>query len=722
MFSFLNKKNKVKTLNDPTTGKDDITTSDLFRSSDTVLGNFLDKRIDESDQEFSQKSKKSNDKDKIEWALNLKILPLSILAASFFSGSIFSYITFENIKSTNSQRESYFLKIEDSIRKIEKDALTMKVNPEQSLASLSQEVLIIEEIINIIENGGKFQNDPEIKALVGNGATQLNLFKSSWNEYRSIVKDLVIKKEDIIQSKKMIDTINNQSNVILNNTSRLQKELQKNNTDISFIFDLSTSVYRVLNQVANSNSTFLSEEERKFLISALDNIEKSLTTLNQTHKDSGDIKEVLKSFTENANQYLNKNKVLEHIVTLNNSNKLNNDLITKSLKTTVVLKDLAQNISGTNIAATYLPLLTLLLAILGTSMLGLISTALYARSLKSLRLANVFKKNQSNEEALVELINQIQPLDRGDFTKPIFIEDKFLLNVAKRIDKTRIQFGDIVRQMKESSGNILSAAEFTDTTSQELLGISKRQFEKLAEAISVISEITNSLDEVAQTAWIAQDESNRSSQESEKGKKLVDQSIEKMNEIRNNIQESSKKIKKLGESAQSITEVTSLIKDITKQINILALNAAIQAASSGESGREFTVVAQEVQRLADDSESATQKIEELINDIQSDTAVAIASMEKTTQEVVLGAQLTQQAGIVLNDINASSKNTAEQIQSASSRLEEKSTEMAHVTVEMQGLQAISKEAQEAVKTTTTQVESLKKISEELEKTFKQYKV
>jgi twitching motility protein PilJ len=381
-------------------------------------------------------------------------------------------------------------------------------------------------------------------------------------------------------------------------------------------------------------------------------------------------------------------------------------------------QDMKSNTSNTN----FLVFISVALSALGALTLLLITLSLYARSTKTLRLANGFKKNQSNEKALNELLKQIEPLDSGDFTKPIFIEDKFLMSLAKRIDNNRVLFGEIVKQMKESSGNILNSADSTDKTSQELLEISNSQFEKLADTISSINDITNSIDEIAQSTWIAQDESNRSAQESEKGEKLVGQSIEKMNEIRHTIQESSKKIKKLGESAQSITEVTSLIKDITKQINILALNAAIQAASSGESGREFTVVAQEVQRLADDSEAATKKIEELINEIQSDTAVAIASMERTTQEVVNGAQLTEQAGVALKEINELSKNTAEQIMAASSKLEQKSAEMAAVTVEMQKLQKVSQEAQKAVNATTAQVEALKKISEDLEGTFKQYKV
>ena len=205
-------------------------------------------------------------------------------------------------------------------------------------------------------------------------------------------------------------------------------------------------------------------------------------------------------------------------------------------------------------------------------------------------------------------------------------------------------------------------------------------------------------------------------------KKEIVETIKKMDEIRYTIQESSKKIKKLGESAQSITEVTGIIQGITKQINILALNAAIQAASSGESGREFTIVAQEVQRLADDSKEATNKIESLIADIQSDTAVAIASMEKTTQEVVQGAKLTDSVGVALREIEQLAQLVAEQVTTSANIMEEKSIEMANVALEIQKVKDKSMENLEIARDVTNQNDNLKHITADLKNSISQYKV
>lgn len=354
---------------------------------------------------------------------------------------------------------------------------------------------------------------------------------------------------------------------------------------------------------------------------------------------------------------------------------------------------------------------------------GMLIAVIFSRRQRQTQiLAKELERNQVNENALVELLESIKPLDNGDFTKPITAEDKFLSQIANRIDNTRQQFKEIASLIKSNSEGIMMAAESTENSSTELMDISNKQVTKLDSTIEIVNNITNAMDEIAQIAWIAQEEANKSAERSEAGDELVNQSVQKMGEIRDTIQESAKKIKKLGESAQSITEVTSLIKDITKQINILALNAAIQAASSGEGGREFTIVAQEVQRLADDSEEATQKIEELISEIQSDTAIAIASMEKTTQEVVIGAKLTEEAGKSLQEINNLSKTTSEQIRGVSEKLEEKSQEMAQATFEMRELQKVSDESKEAVNTTSIQVEALRDISDELKITVERFKV
>ena len=137
--------------------------------------------------------------------------------------------------------------------------------------------------------------------------------------------------------------------------------------------------------------------------------------------------------------------------------------------------------------------------------------------------------------------------------------------------------------------------------------------------------------------------------------------IRGMNDIREQIQETSKRIKRLGESSQEIGEIVQLISDITEQTNVLALNAAIQAASAGEAGRGFTVVAEEVQRLAERSGEATKHIGAIVKSIQRDTQDAVEAMERSTQGVVEGTKTADEADQALREIEQVSNRLAELI-------------------------------------------------------------
>ena len=156
--------------------------------------------------------------------------------------------------------------------------------------------------------------------------------------------------------------------------------------------------------------------------------------------------------------------------------------------------------------------------------------------------------------------------------------------------------------------------------------------------------MAQSINEVSQSAAQSAKVAQQSLAAAEKGAQSVQNQIAGMHEIRAQIQDTSKRIKRLGESSLEIGEIVELISDITEQTNILALNAAIQAASAGEAGRGFTVVAEEVQRLAERSGEATKQIDAIVKTIQADTQDAVAAMEKSTVGVVEGTKLSDAAG------------------------------------------------------------------------------
>lgn len=653
-------------------------------------------------------------------AAKLNLFLLSALTATTFSISGLIYFSTENIKDTAFDVKKNLMSLSQQLDELRDTRRDFKSKDSEAISSFKSDKNNVESIILNIERNPKFNNDVFKQSL--------GRFKETWIKSSNFAVAVLEKKAIVYSANQNIELAKKNKDKLLNDSEKLASEIKNINKSIAnmeFSHKLSSNVYALITEVISFNLETMPKEKSTLINKYIKNIKEQIKIINETYVGTQSIVETNKSFETSFDEVFNE-KVFADLEGASEEIYIN----LKGLDTELSnLKNIILNLNKTlemttdttffGVEYEYIALLSFLIGLIS---LMFISMSLYARSALSLELANEFKKNQSNEDALKELLQQMFPIDNGDFTKDIYIEDKFLSSLAKKINKTRIQFGDIVHKMQSSSANILTAANTTDKSSQEVLALSRKQFEKLSESIDIINEVNNSIDEIAQSAWIAKDEALRSSSSSEAGKELVQKSIEKMSEIRDNIQDSSKKIKKLGESAQSISEVTNLIKNITKQINILSLNAAIQAASSGESGREFTVVAHEVQRLAYDSEEATKKIEELIGVIQSDAATAIASMEITTQEVVSGSKLTEQAGVALNEISKSSTQTSEQITLASEKLEEKSSEMAQITFEMQGLQEISKIAQQALDIQATQVEKLKLISVEFEETFKKYKV
>jgi twitching motility protein PilJ len=202
----------------------------------------------------------------------------------------------------------------------------------------------------------------------------------------------------------------------------------------------------------------------------------------------------------------------------------------------------------------------------------------------------------------------------------------------------------------------------------------------------------------------------------------VQDTIGGMNSIRDQIQETSKRIKRLGESSQEIGEITELIGDITEQTNVLALNAAIQAASAGEAGRGFSVVAEEVQRLAERSGDATRQIAAIVRTIQTDTQDAVAAMERSTQGVVEGARLSDAAGAALGDIDRVTRDLSELIERISNEALREAESANVVANNIQHIFAVTEQTSEGTRSTAQIVRELSRTAEELRASVSRFKV
>jgi twitching motility protein PilJ len=377
--------------------------------------------------------------------------------------------------------------------------------------------------------------------------------------------------------------------------------------------------------------------------------------------------------------------------------------------------ELQKNIADvSDSSSNLLKLLLLTLATLG-ALIGFLIWFFGMRQAKTIDSAVMMLENdgQANQMAVLNLLDEMGDLADGDLTVRAEVKENITGAIADSINYTIDSLRDLVTGINRASQQVSAATGQAQTTSTFLLSAAEKQTAQIAETSDAVGNMTRSILQVSSNASQASQVAQRSLQAATVGSQAVQNTIKGMNGIREQIQETSKRIKRLGESSQEIGEIVELISDITEQTNILALNAAIQAASAGEAGRGFTVVAEEVQRLAERSSEATKQIGAIVKTIQTDTNSAVAAMEKSTEGVVEGARLSDAAGKALTEIETVSNSLARLIQSISTATEAQTQVASQVTKNMEQIQQITSQTTQGTKLTAESVGQLTALSEEL---------
>jgi len=330
--------------------------------------------------------------------------------------------------------------------------------------------------------------------------------------------------------------------------------------------------------------------------------------------------------------------------------------------------------------------------------------------------------NQRNQEAILRLLDEMGSLAEGDLTVKATVTEDITGAIADSINFAIEALRSLVTTINETAVQVASAAQETQATAMHLAEASEHQAQQITSASAAVNEIAVSIDEVSKNSAESADVAQRSVAIAAKGAEVVRQTIEGMDNIRDQIQETSKRIKRLGESSQEIGDIVELINDIAEQTNILALNAAIQAASAGEAGRGFAVVADEVQRLAERASGATKRIETLVQTIQADTNEAVISMEQTTTEVVNGARLAEDAGEALGEIEKVSHDLADLIQSISEAARQQSAAATNISGTMNVIQEITTQTSAGTSQTAESIGHLADLAAELRRSVADFKL
>ena len=332
------------------------------------------------------------------------------------------------------------------------------------------------------------------------------------------------------------------------------------------------------------------------------------------------------------------------------------------------------------------------------------------------------KVNRTNQEAILRLLDEIGNLANGDLTVRAKVTEDITGAIADSINYTIDELRRLVSGITEASTQVTAATQEASTVTGQLLQATQKQSTEIQGAGQSVTQMAQQMTDVSVKANDSAKVAETSVSAAQKGTAAVQNAIKGMNDIREQIQETSKRIKRLGESSQEIGEIVQLISDITEQTNVLALNAAIQAASAGEAGRGFTVVAEEVQRLAERSGEATKHIGAIVKSIQRDTQDAVEAMERSTANVVAGTKTADEADQALREIGTVSNTLADLIRSISTSTQQQSASATRVAANMKVILGITQLTTEGTKKTAGSAARLTTLADGLKSSVSGFKL
>ncbi|HOV19573.1 methyl-accepting chemotaxis protein [Ottowia sp.] len=378
-------------------------------------------------------------------------------------------------------------------------------------------------------------------------------------------------------------------------------------------------------------------------------------------------------------------------------------------------------------------LMALVLAVLALAIAGLVYTWLHESRQRQMlaesqrqsaeqQQLDAKRVNDANQAAILRLMNELQTVAEGDLTQEATVTEDITGAIADSVNYTVEELRSLVGSVQSTATRVAQTTARVESTSSELLTTSTDQLHEIRQTGQSVLDMATRINAVSAQAQQSATVARQSRQAAESGLQAVQDAIGGMNAIRDQIQETSKRIKRLGESSQEIGEITELISDITEQTNVLALNAAIQAASAGDAGRGFSVVAEEVQRLAERSADATRQIATLVKTIQTDTQDAVAAMERSTQGVVEGAQLSDRAGTALTEIDSVSRQLAQLIEQISVSTSNEAGQANEVASNIQHIFATTEHTGESTRSTAQQVRELARMADELRQSVARFKI
>lgn len=321
--------------------------------------------------------------------------------------------------------------------------------------------------------------------------------------------------------------------------------------------------------------------------------------------------------------------------------------------------------------------------------------------------------NQQNQAAILRLMNELQEVAEGNLTMHATVSEDITGAIADSVNFTLDELRRLLGKVRGTAQKVAGSCATAQGISGDLLELAARQSQEIQQTGQAVLQMTQQIHQVSRAASESADVAQASVNAAAQGEGAVQDAIASMQQLREQMQESSKRIKRLGDSSLEIGDIIDLITGITEQTQVLALNAAIQAASAGEAGRGFAVVAEEVQRLAERCGDAARQIAQLVKTVQVDAQEAVAAMERSTQRVVDGARRSDAAGSALAEIRRISHHLADLIRGISAAAGEQTTLADHVAHNIDSILTVTEHTRQGTQMTASSVRELAALADEL---------
>ncbi|WP_332670995.1 methyl-accepting chemotaxis protein [Aromatoleum sp.] len=607
--------------------------------------------------------------------------------------------------------------------------LSLQGKPE-AFAELRDSTRRFGELLGALDQGGTIDGD-RIPAAPSSAREQIDALAATWAPVSEDAGQLIAQEKNLLELNRSVASINAQDAALLEQAEQLAQYRLQAGAGPREVAGLASGVALTQRIAKNANALLVANTIDPQTAFALGKDTKGfadlVAELKQTSVDP-ESRRRLQGLDESAGNTIGAvTAIMENIQALVQAKHAGSRILEAAEPLTARAGALSETLNNAYRGLTPATIGIAVVALVGLGILSLMARINNAEIAARRAEAEAHQKSAEEErnqaqQAILRLMNEMGDLADGDLTVRTTVSEDITGAIADSVNYTIEELSVLVRRINDAASRLTAATESAQRTSTELLGATERQSTEIKEAGATVQQMAQSMTESSGLALRSAQVARRSLDSARKGAGAVENTIKGMNGIREQIQETSKRIKRLGESSQEIGEIVELISDITEQTNVLALNAAIQAASAGEAGRGFTVVAEEVQRLAERSGEATKQIAAIVKTIQTDTKDAVGSMENATRDVVEGAQLSDAAGQALAEIGDVSLEAARLIEQISSDTQHQAATASRVAGTMQDILAITEQTARGTQQTAGSVGQLADLAVELKGSVSGFKV